>query len=193
MPQLGDILRGNDIGFRTWNKYIWTTCGVCGKERWVMLANPQLLGIPRSKQCVSCMRSKAIRKICGLRGDKSPAWKGGRRIDNKGYVVVWISPDDFFYPMAFHKGNGDKPSYILEHRLVVAKALGRCLYIWEIVHHKHNKYPAGSIEDRQDNRYPENLRLVSKDGHTQISLMEQKIQKLERENARLKREINSLK
>jgi len=62
---------------------------------------------------------------------------------------------------------------------VVAKALGRNLHRWEIVHHKHAKYPAGSIEDRQDNRYPENLQLVQEMQHNQITMFEKRIRHLE--------------
>ncbi|GAH73274.1 unnamed protein product, partial [marine sediment metagenome] len=80
-----------------------------------------------------------------------------------------------------------------EHRLVVAKALGRNLHPWEIVHHKHAKYPAGSIEDKQDNRYPENLQLVSDDRHKQITILERKIDKLLEEQREIKTEIRLLR
>ena len=97
-----------------------------------------------------------------------------------GYKEILIQPDAFFYPMVKRDG------YVLEHRLVVAKALRRCLHRWEIIHHKGVKYPKGSIENKQDNRYPENLQLVSDDRHNQSSILESRIAYLEKENRRLR-------
>ena len=106
-------------------------------------------------------------------GKGNSNWKGGRYKHKSGYIIMRLQPDDFFYSMV------SKAGYILEHRLVMAQHLGRCLHRWEIVHHKHTKYPAGSIEDKQDNRR-ENLQLVSDDRHKQLSILEEHIKYLER-------------
>lgn len=58
-------------------------------------------------------------------GDKNPGWKGGRTIDSKGYVRI-MQKD---HPKGYRDG------YVLEHRLVAEKALGRFLKTTEGVHH----------------------------------------------------------
>ena len=65
------------------------------------------------------------------RGRGNPNWKGGRSLDGRGYYRIWVDDNDFFFPMA------RKDGYIPEHRLVMAKHLGRCLTRGEIVHHKN--------------------------------------------------------
>ena len=165
MPEIGEIKLGKLIGQKCPDKFIYSACLACGKRRWSALVK----GMPRSLRCCSC----ANRLKPHYSGDKNYHWKGGRQKTRAGYILVWISPDSFFYPMANQHG------FIREHRLVVAKALGRCLLSWEIVHHKHDRYPAGSIEDKQDNRYPENLQLVSDIGHKQITFFENRVTMLE--------------
>lgn len=82
------------------------------------------------------------------KGRESPNWNGGKRHRSDGYIQSF-KPD---HP------NSCKEGYIMEHRLVMEKKLGRYLKLEEIVHHK-NKI-------RNDNR-PENLKLFSSVGeHT---------------------------
>ncbi len=163
-PKLGDIIRGQEIGKTPSHRHIWSACEDCGKERWVQLRRTY----PCSLRCRSCDGKLKPHPF----GNRACNWKGGKTIRN-GYIMIMLQPDDFFYSMTRNRG------YVLEHRLVVAKALGRNLHSWEIVHHKGDKYPHNSNEDKQDNRYPENLQLVTDDRHKQITILEKRIQRLE--------------
>ncbi len=88
----------------------------------------------------------------------------------RGYVALRVYPNDFFSPMASQIG------YVKEHRLVMAKHIGRCLHSWELVHHKNG------IKD--DNRI-ENLQLITDHRHNQITVLENRIRFLERRVAEL--------
>lgn len=83
------------------------------------------------------------------RGPKHPNWRGGVRENSRtGYVRVWVDPDD---PMAVMVPASEKGSHVPQHRLVMARLLGRPLFAWEQVHHINGI--------RNDNRI-ENLQLV---------------------------------
>ena len=85
------------------------------------------------------------------RGAGNPAWKGGRQIDDDGYVLLHM-PE---HPDANKKGQ------VREHRLVMEKHLGRRLLATEVVHHK---------KARDDNRI-ENLELFASNAeHLQCEL-----------------------
>jgi hypothetical protein len=173
-PEIGDYRRGGEIGLDSTKRYIYHACADCGKTRWV---NIYRFGKPKSDICHSCSKKRQL-KIYGhplkgrhpsketllkmsksLKGkmtaDKNPNWNGGRYLTQSGYVEVAIYPDNFFYSMGrIHAGS--VAAYVKEHRLVMAQHLGRCLYGWEVVHHKNG------IKD--DNRI-ENLELTTKNAH----------------------------
>lgn len=110
-----------------------------------------ILGWPR------CRLGRRIREL-GLKtqrtgprnGVEHPCWKGGRKIDKNGYVLVWVL-DHPSICRTGHKSGG----YVREHRLVMEKVLGRTLLRSEVVDHINS--------DTSDNR-PENLRLFQTNG-----------------------------
>jgi hypothetical protein len=165
-PTLGDTKRTPK------NRFIWHACEDCGKERWVCIVRDK----PGSRRCHRCA---LINKNKGWTGENSPCWKGGTIISKKGYVTVFVDKNDFFYPMAFKKN-----PYVPEHRLVMAKHLGRLLHTWEIVHHING--------NKSDNRI-ENLQITSDLGHKQITLLESKINRLIESQEELKKEIRVLR
>lgn len=152
---------GKTVGSSAHSRFILHACLDCGKERWVYLVR----GKPVSLRCYSC-RGKL------QRGSNCSSWRGGRSIEEDGYVLLLLPQDDPFFCMA------NQSRQVYEHRYVIAKKLGRPLESWEIVHHKGTRYPMDSREDRQDNR-EENLELVSHLENIQIKLMSTRISQLE--------------
>lgn len=96
------------------------------------------------KRMKKYFRSPEIREKFSQRhlGSKNYFWKGGRTKNAMGYIRIY-SPN---HPSSLH-------NYVLEHRLIMEKIIGRYLTRNEIVHHKNG------IKD--DNR-PENLHLTIK-------------------------------
>jgi len=127
------IAPGHEVGRKDTSLFILQACPRCGKERWVRLTK----GKPESTYCRRCAGFLV-------------KWKGGRRYHD-GYIHIKLAQADNFYSsMAGTMG------YVLEHRLVVAKSLGRCLHPWEVVHHKDG--------DKTNNTLA-NLELATKNNH----------------------------
>jgi len=148
MPVIGEITRAREIGLAAGGgaqQYMYHACEICGKERWVCMVNKKV----KTTKCHPCWL-----KINS--GPNNYKWKGGRIRDKHGYISTIITPTDFFYEMARDRKGRDN-RYLAEHRLVMAKHLGRCLAGWELVHHKNGI--------RDDNRI-ENLELTTNGAHT---------------------------
>jgi hypothetical protein len=139
----GEITTYREIGrsITDNSKCIAVSCPKCGKLRWANYRNNK----PEYLYCLSCAQKRRF-------ADKIKK----RRITKQGYVLLHITPDNPYYPMA----RQDKPgwaAFVLEHRLIMAQHLGRLLKPEEIVHHKNG------IKD--DNRI-ENLFLTTQKKHS---------------------------
>ena len=149
MPNLGDTARGKDIG-KSDRLYIWAACPDCDNSRWVV----SIYGEPKSKFCKHCNPKH------------QPHYSHGRRT-KEGYVYLLIPQESPYAKMRIASG------LVLEHRLVMATYLGRCLSPEEIVHHKNGV--------RDDNRLA-NLELMpSQREHLPTMGMQKRILELERE------------
>ncbi|MBA7590046.1 hypothetical protein ES708_32146 [subsurface metagenome] len=157
MPKLGDMAEAREIGYKNKFRYISAVCIDCGKERWVQ----SVKGKPRSLKCNDCHG----------KGKTFPRWKGGKAKTTGGYVLIYVDPKSPYHLM---KNNGN---YVLEHRLVMAQYLGRCLKSWEIVHH---------INHIRDDNCIENLKLLKISDHQAMTILEE-------ENKKLRKEITYLK
>lgn len=77
-------------------------------------------------------------------GSGHGSWKGGRTLSGEGYWLVHVPADDPLASMRTRMG------YVPEHRLVMARQLGRPLTDQETVHH---------IDGNRQNNDPSNLQL----------------------------------
>lgn len=96
-----------------------------------------------SMSCVgeSCARLGLQTSRTGPRGGQGhPRWKGGRKLDKHGYVLIFAP----LHPRASYTG------YVSEHRLVMEALLGRYLTAAEVVDHG---------DDHPRHNWPGNLKV----------------------------------
>ena len=142
--QVGETKHGRDIGYANDRTiYISTECKNCGKIRWVQ----KVKNAPKYDLCGACAQKIAALKRCQ---ENHPRWRGGRKLNrHNGYIRIRIYESTF-------QSMADCDGYILEHRLIMAQYLGRCLHRYEEVHHKNGI--------RDDNRI-ENLEIYNSGDH----------------------------
>lgn len=175
MPILGQVERIRDLGLgSSYHKMVWHACLDCGVERWVLFRS----GVPQSLRCHPCGAKVGAEKRRGQRmGPRASNWRGGRQLLRNGYIMVTLSPADPYAAM----GTKTRHRAVYEHRLVMARHLGRLLTTEEQVHHLNG--------DKTDNRI-ENLELLSQREHSakhhaEIRELRKRVKQLEAEVASL--------
>ena len=171
IPKEGDIIGGYELKHKREVRHMWVICPICEKGHWVRLDK----GKPRNVRCQRCASIENIKKVW-KQGKEHPNWKGERRKTTQGYILIYVGRNNAIVPEY-------KTPYIYEHRLVMAKYMGRPLKKWEMVHHINGK--------KDDNRI-ENLELVNGSEHLTITNLTKNIEKLEKENKILKNKIKIL-
>ncbi len=102
-----------------------------------------LHNVSRSATWSHLQRSGTKMRRGGLSGKDHYSWKGGRSVKKDGYVSIWISSND---PMRSMCSKGYR---VPEHRLVMARAIGRPLTNHETVHHIDGDKQNNKIENLQ--------------------------------------------
>lgn len=109
------------------------------------LSQAKIAAIFNSSQSVisRVLREQGVTVEKTVRGENHGNWVGGRIITGSGYAQVTIPSDD---PLAVMR---NRQGYVLEHRLVLARALGRPLTDNESVHHIDGDHLNNDIDNLQ--------------------------------------------
>ncbi len=148
-------------------------CPECGSEVW---RRWKYLG----KICRVCANKHHSEQLKAQIGPKHPRYKGHHK-RHSGYMMIKLEEGDPFISMA-----SKRDRYVFEHRLVMARHLGRPLEPWEIIHHLGIRHLQGSVENKSDNLI-DNLELHPKQASHLPSI------KVQQELNRLRKEIEELK
>lgn len=163
-PRLGDVALAKSLGYTGRGIRYFDACPKCGRGRWMRRND-------RGSLCVHCVSHSS--------GSQHPRWANGRKT-KRGYVYIVISPNDPFYKMS-------RGGWILEHRLVAARKLGRTLKPNEVVHHIN-----GNKSDNRESNLkvlPEkdhNSHLTIKDLQKHVRALETRVLMLEADNVLLR-------
>lgn len=158
-------------------------CKKCGAVRWISVYLVRKSGF--TDLCMKCARKLGYRHP-QPKGSEAHAWRGGRcAVGKERYVLVYMSRNDPYYSMGVDRGKLSPARYVLEHRIVMARHIGRALLPGEVVHHING--------NKQDNRI-ENLELLpNKAEHLPYNQQQQTIKRLKAIIEELKIDNNNLK
>lgn len=166
-PKEGDIIFGKLLNKGNTSRFIWRVCPDCKNGEWVLYIH----GKPRNIRCFKC--SLKYRKA-----NNNVNWRGGRWKSADGYIWVYVSPNDFYHSMCSYT------NYVMEHRLVMAKSLNRCLLSWEVVHHKNGIKSDNRLENLELLPYIK-YHLTDMVTKSRLAKQSQKIQKLKNQLEKL--------
>ncbi len=130
---------------------VWVQCPDCQQWRWVTVG--RLRGEYESTRCQPCVARRLARKY-------HPAYEDW--YDNRGYrriAICQLEGADRVLAEAMRNSIGT----IEEHRLVVARCLGRPLESKEHVHH---------LDGERASNAPDNLMITSAAFHSQVTRLE---------------------
>lgn len=127
--------------------YYFLICNVCKKEFKISKYEYKRgQGIYCSRECSGIGRTGLHKYNCL---SKHGNWKGGILISSNGYRLIKMNG----HHLANHSG------YVLEHRLIAEKIIGRKLMKHEQIHHVNG--------NRLDNR-PENILVLTINEHSKL-------------------------
>lgn len=139
------------VRYRTYSiTCVYLKCKKCGNFWWKRLGDcnkKTFTGLCRKCNIQTFLRYGA--------SSKNGHWTGGVH-KSFGYIYIWVDPSDPLHSMA----NPD--NYVKRCRIVMAKHIGRCLSLEEVIHHKNG--------DKTDDRI-ENLQLTNQEEHSRNHML----------------------
>ena len=155
-PIIGDLATAKSVGRKGRAIHIWEACPKCLHERW----------IKRNAQGTCCQTCEHPPTHYGA---DNPRWNEAKRTVTKSGIRIYMEPSHPYFKMAHRCAISSFA--ILEHRLIMAEHIGRCLEPWEVVHH---------IDGDNCNNAIDNLALLPNQAmHSAYTLLQVELRKLQ--------------